>query len=167
LRELRSACIEFAEGYATNPGQGSLLLLVGHNGVGKTHVARALVNWANAAASKLPMVACGERMKTADAWFYSWPESVDSMKSGGWDIVEDMSGHALTVLDDVGAEHDPSRVAVEKFCQVLSRRERRWTIVTTNVAPALWPTRFDQRIASRFLRHAQMIDLSQEKDFFA
>jgi hypothetical protein len=42
------------------------------------------------------------------------------------------------IIDDLGAGHDPSGVGTDKLCQVLSRREEMWTLITTNIMPVAW-----------------------------
>lgn len=140
-------------------------MLFGHNGCGKTHVARALVHWLTSVAIKLPLDRKEKGLSLPDGWVFLWPEVLDSLKSGGWDITEDMNLPTLLVLDDVGAGHDPSRLGIDKLCQVLSRRENRWTIVTTNIMAKDWPEKLDQRVASRFLRKSVIVDLSKVPDY--
>jgi DNA replication protein DnaC len=71
----------------------------------------------------------------------------------------------MLLLDELGGGHDPSRVGVDKLCQVLSRRETRWTLITTNILPAAWEQAFDRRVASRLLRNSTLVDLSDVPDF--
>lgn len=155
-----------SEQMATDPGRGRLVVLVGEYGTGKTHCAKSMVRWFNAVAHKLPMDArSSDSYAVPDAWFYRWPEFVDGLKGGDWAATEAATAHTFTVFDDVGAEHDPSRVGLDKLCQVLSKRERRWTMVTTNVLPKLWSAKFDERVASRLIRNSTIIRLDNVPDF--
>jgi len=56
---------------------------------------------------------------------------------------------------------------VDKLCQILSLREKRWTLVTTNVKPSEWVEKFDLRTASRFTRSSTIIDLSGVPEYEA
>ena len=143
------------------PSRGRLFVFHGHYGVGKTHAAKALVRWVNECNMKFPL----DGRKLVDAWFYKWPEVIDGFKSGNWDTTDAMMHHTLTVIDDIGAEHDPSKFGLDKLCQILSHRENRWTIVTTNVPPESWAERFDRRIESRLIRNATLVDLTEAKDY--
>jgi DNA replication protein DnaC len=69
------------------------------------------------------------------------------------------------IIDELGGGHDPSRVGVDKLCQVLSKRESMWTLITTNLLPAAWEEAFDRRVSSRFFRNSTLVDLSDVPDF--
>lgn len=97
--------------------------------------------------------------------YVSWPAIVDGFKNQEWQILEDLQASSLLVIDDIGAEHDPSKIGLEKLYILLSRREHRWNIITTNVQPKFWPEKFEQRISSRLFRNAEHIDMSQVPDF--
>jgi DNA replication protein DnaC len=74
--------------------------------------------------------------------------------------MQDCIDASLLALDDVGAETDRHHVGTGKLCQILSRRERRFTIVTTNIQPDFWEVKFDRRVSDRFLRNSIVVDLS-------
>lgn len=97
--------------------------------------------------------------------FWYWPELLDSLKNGQWDVLQDMIETPVLIIDELGGGHDTSRIGVEKLCQVLTRREQVWTLVTTNVAPAAWEETFDKRVESRFYRHSTIVDLTDVPDF--
>lgn len=145
--------------------RGRLLVIYGENGTGKTHCAKAVYNWARN--SNLQYVEIPNRVDllSAHSEFWSWPELLDEFKNGGWDIVQDLNKCALLILDELGGGHDPSGVGTDKLCQVLSRRENKWTILTTNILPAAWEEKFDRRIASRFFRNSIIVDLTGVPDF--
>lgn len=117
-------------------------------------------------AINLPLV-MGEsgEIRLSDAMFFNWPRVVDRFKNGEWDIIEEMFECSLLVLDDLGAEHDPSRVSVQKLYQILERREYKWTLFTTNIGPTGWEHKFDRRIASRFLRNSRHVSLEDVPDY--
>ena len=72
---------------------------------------------------------------------------------------------SLLVLDDIGAENDPWKIAADRLCQILSRRERKFTVLTTNIKPADWPVKFDGRINDRLLRNSCIVDLTGVPSF--
>jgi len=69
------------------------------------------------------------------------------------------------VIDELGGGHDPSGVGVDKLCQILSRRENMWTLITTNITASAWESKFDRRVASRFFRNSVHVDLGDVPDF--
>lgn len=165
LRDLEEAVYDFCSGYAKNPGTGYRLLIHGNNGTGKSHAAKAINRWARSVAIHLPLMNGEEGMRLSTSEFYNWPSVVDRLKSGEWDLIEHMMEPDLLVIDDLGAEHDPSRVGMEKLYLLLERRESRWTVITTNVAPEAWELNFERRISSRFLRNFKHVSLEDVRDF--
>lgn len=149
------------------PRYGRLLLLAGSNGTAKTHCAKAVRAW-------LALVGHGKQyvnpdepnhIRHLDCLFWHWPRLLDTFKNGGWDAIEDMFTATVLIIDDLGAGHDPSGVGTDKLCQVLSKREKMWTLITTNVMPPAWEESFDRRVASRFMRNSTLVDLSDVPDF--
>lgn len=139
------------------------LILTGAPGTGKTHTAHAVAYWARRAASSAWEAGHHSPDRVPDVLFLRWPQTCDGFKEGNYGVIEDAAEASLLILDDVGAEHDPSHNAADKLCQILTRREapgdRRFTLVTTNISPEEWAIRLDARIADRFLRNARLVDL--------
>ena len=112
----------------------SLLVLAGDPNSGKTHVAKKIAIWAQAAAMKAFEDGGGKTWKRLPSVVYlKWPEVVDSFRDNLNGSMDDMINAGLLILDDVGAEYDPTQSATNKLCQVLSRREKEFTIITTNI----------------------------------
>jgi DNA replication protein DnaC len=140
-------------------------VLIGENGSGKTHIARHVRAWASAVTLMLPPVDAAVGVKMPDVCMVSWPAVVDGFKQREFSVMEDLLDCSLCILDDIGAEHDPSGFGKEQLCLLLSRREFRWTLITTNIQPGAWPTVFERRIASRLVRGAEHVDLSKVPDY--
>lgn len=90
----------------------------------------------------------------------SWPEVANELNEKNFSSMQGLMDHELIVLDDVGAENDPWKVCADKLCQIMSRRESKFAVVTTNAAPDKWTEVFDGRITDRFLRNSVLVDLS-------
>jgi DNA replication protein DnaC len=137
----------------------STLVLAGPSGVGKTHTAKRISKFARFAA--FSAMEHGEwGFSVPSILFVRWPEVTDAFKEGNYGVVQDCLEASLLVVDDLGAEYDPSKNAADKICQILSRRESRFNVVTTNIHPSAWSDKFDKRIADRLLRNSVVIDLS-------
>lgn len=147
------------------PTKGRMLVLAGENGSGKTHCAKAVRNWVQAVGYGNQFIERENHISHLDCLFWHWPGLLDTFKGGGWDVVRDMMETHCLILDELGGGHDPSRVGVDKLCQVLSRREQMWTLVTTNFLPDAWEQAFDRRVSSRLMRNSTLIDLSDVPDF--
>jgi len=152
--------------FAKRPSHGSLLVLYGNNGAGKTHCAKAVYRWANRVSGNLPLVACEEgHFKRPDAMFAHWPTFMDGMKGGDWDLVRDAEEATLLILDEIGGGYDPSLMGTDKLCRILSTRQTMFTIITTNLVPDAWEKALDRRIASRLFRNATHVDLTEVPDY--
>lgn len=168
LLEMQVQVREFCSGYAKCPASGYRLILHGENGCGKTHTARAISNWARLNAINLPLVnAPGNEVVSclATTQYVNWPRVIDEMKSGDWEMVERMMTPNLLVIDDIGAEYDPSKIATEKLYLLLEHRERKWMVLTTNVPPEKWEEKFERRISSRLLRNSHIVALDKVPDY--
>lgn len=142
------------------------VVIYGENGCGKSHIAKCVFRWANRIAHKLPPVKLAEdEFGIPSTALHNWPAIVDGFKREQWSVIDDLESATLLILDDIGAEHDPSKIGVEKLYILLSRREFKWNIITTNVVPGAWDEKFERRIASRLFRNAHHIDLSEVPDY--
>lgn len=166
LAKLEDGVWDFCRGFAMNPkhGNGKRLVIFGNNGVSKSRCARAIAKWVREKAIDLPLVPGylpgDENMSTVSCELINWAEQVGRFKEGNWDI-DALINIPMLILDDIGAEHDPSKAAQEKLYLILDRRERRWTVVTTNVVLSHWESRFERRVADRLFRNSTIIDLSR------
>lgn len=161
---LKQVVIAFCSGYARAPRVGRRLVVYGENGSGKSHVARAIHKWANRAAILLPPVSRYDTYGLAVSEYRSWPKVVDGFKNDQWDL-NDLFEANMLVLDDVGAEHDPSKFGVNKLYQLLEDRLNRWTVITTNIVPEAWEEKFERRICDRLFRNCTHVDLTRVPSF--
>lgn len=143
--------------FRNNPYPG-MMVIAGDPNCGKTHVAKKIHAWAMQVGMKAYEDGYWKK-GIPDSLYISWPEVADSFKQGYYLSVEDMMDASLLILDDLGAEHDPSKSAENKLCQILSRREFKFMVVTTNIRPQNWSTSFDARVMDRLFRNSEVIDL--------
>lgn len=167
VAKLENAVWNFCRGVAENPRRGRRMLIHGLNGNGKSKAMRAIRRWVQDRAIDLPLDqgAQGDAILT-NCHLINWAARCDEMKSGAWDI-DDLIEPTILLIDDIGAEHDPSKVGLEKLYLVLERRERRWTAITTNLSPEMWKEKFSQRVADRLFRNCDHVDLSNLPSFSA
>lgn len=171
LQRLENEVYEFCREYSKNPSPGRRLIIWGGNGCGKTHVARRVHMWAKSIATRLPLTSVpngnDEDVQVPRSEYLFWPAVVDGFKQNRWQIIDDVLYASMLVIDDIGAEHDPSGIGREKLYHMLERRAQRWTLLTTNIPASDWAVKFENRIASRFLRNCTSIDLSDVPDYCA
>lgn len=165
LKEAESIIYRFCCRYYKSPAFGETIVIYGENGCGKTHIARRVTEWANHVSLNLPLVAVDVGLGCPECVFAHWPSIVDGFKAQQFKVMDDLSEAALLVIDDIGAEHDPSGFGREQLYLLLSRREKRNNLVTTNFPPSQWPDMLERRIASRLFRNSTHIDLSQVPDY--
>lgn len=156
---LEDAVFRVCQGVAANPGRGKRLVMYGNNGNGKSRACRAMKRFIADRAMDLPLVMRNDNAALVECILVHWPSKVDRFKTGDWDI-DDLLETDLLLLDDFGAEHDPSKAGLEKMYLILERREWKWTVLTTNVSPEFWEERFERRIADRLFRNCEHVDLS-------
>lgn len=145
--------------------RGRMLLLLGENGTGKTHCADAMHRWVSAVGHGKTWFPTPGVRASLQSLYWHWPALLDSLKGGQWDLVEDCMNVPCLIIDELGGGHDPSGVGTDKLCQILSRRETMWTLITTNILEPSWETKFDRRVASRFFRNSTHVDLSNVPDY--
>jgi len=153
-----------ARWFRNNPDK-SLLMLCGEVRTGKTHLAKKIHRFAIASAFTAFDKKYWGESKLPSVDFVSWPELACELAERNRSYMEDAFTSSLLILDDVGAENDPWKVCADALCQILSRREQMFTVITTNVMPMAWGEKFDARICDRFLRNSVVIDLSDVKPY--
>ena len=136
------------------------LALLGTSGTGKTALARVawdrIAGYGGLAWEKLgepdPTGRQGyfRRESRSCGWHY-WPDISDGFKAGEFWPCDDIPNEWFAVLDDVGADYDPNRIAAGKLDLILRRSQGRWRIVTSNLLLKQIKA-LDTRIASWLIR---------------
>jgi DNA replication protein DnaC len=159
------ACASLAKAIARNNALKPLTVLAGNPGCGKTALLNRMAVWARSNSFALSEQCWKFRRGPLTSLRVSWPEVCDGFKEGEYGVVRDLCETDFALIDDIGAEHDPSRNGVDKLCQILSKRENKWTIITTNIEPAAWGQKFDARIEDRLLRRSTVVDMFEVPSF--
>lgn len=150
---------EFCKLWFTQSGFKRLLILMGESGCGKTHTVEAVARWAREHSSAAWVK--GHWSHPPSVVKVLWPRVCSGFAEGCFGVVDDFCDADLLILDDVGAEYQRmSELARDKLCQVLSRREGRFSLITTNVDPSNWEELFGIRNADRLMRRSHLVDLS-------
>lgn len=96
---------------------------------------------------------------------FHWPALADEFREKNLSVLPDLFETDFILLDDVGAEDDPFKIAADKLCQVLTRRARKFTVITSNKRVEDYAT-IDPRISDRLLRnHSKIMDLKNVPSF--
>jgi DNA replication protein DnaC len=159
------ACAKLAKAIANNDELQPLVVLCGNPGCGKTELLNRMAKWGRANSMALCEQFWKYRRRPLCLTRVSWPTVCDGFKEGDYGVVKDLIDTDFALIDDIGAEYDPSRNAADKLCQILSRRESKWTLITTNIAPDSWHQKFDARIEDRLLRRSTIVDMFDVPSF--
>lgn len=148
---------KFCEAVRVNPdGAGYCLSFVGRSGNGKTMLAHCILaelglnTWGSLSA--IPVSLSGNEINRHCAIMRDWRKVSDNFKQGQYAIAERLESEFLAVIDDIGADHDPSRASTAKLDSILRARKNRWTIVTSNFALSEIQSKIDERISSWLIR---------------
>ena len=160
IQELATEAESFCGKWMDNNVEKSLLIIVGNYGSGKTHTAKRIFKFCMAASMNAYDSGKWGRYRVPTSVFIPWPEATTAFANKEFGLVGDALDADLTILDDVGAENDPWKVSTDRLCQILSRRETKFTVLTTNVASAHWNEKFDGRINDRLFRNSVIVDLT-------
>lgn len=140
----------------TNP---HWLSLVGKSGTGKTHLAKGLRAYAEFSQLRNhPTLTNGVR-------FVYWPKALDAIRGGDYGLADTIAQLNFVVLDDIGAERDPSGFAADKLSRILGERANKWTVITSNLSLAEIGERIDVRVVSRLIRGSNVVVESNAMDY--
>jgi len=167
LRSAREFVADMANG-----AEPRWLVLVGRSGSGKTYLAERIVEWVKQHGRSVYM---RERQNqgrdgVSSLWTYAqagpfmcrWAKLLSQLRSGQYYRLEDAADDWFKAIDDLGtdsagADGEATQFAVQKMGDLLDRRLRKWTVITTNFNRAQIAEKFDVRIASRLMRHGSVI----------
>ena len=146
-----------------------LLVLSGITGCGKTHCLHAIER----VASLLSVTAyTGLRWPHPPTlWSVEWPRVVATCDDSTEDsVLTDCNDADLLLVDEIGAESDRYRSghSTGLLASLLNRRidtPGLYTLITTNVPPSEWSSRWDARIENRLLRGSVVVDLSDAPSY--
>jgi hypothetical protein len=160
------------------------LVLVGTSGVGKSHLADRVRWWVKARGRAVyeqhyrrRLDPHGDSLKAL--WTYAqsgammcrWGRLISKMRAGEFGAMDEAAGDWFKVVDDFGVDSfdrdgNVTKFAVQKMTDLVERRLRKWTVITSNYTRSQFGEMFDPRIASRLMRHGSVIvDASAVRDF--
>lgn len=150
------------------PETPKLLVICGRSGVGKTVVA---VNGLRAFRELgFHLFTQGHVKRPPTIHSTSWSdlaniEPHERKRSLHW---EDAVDADMTLLDDVGSESDRFRsgISTDNLRLMLSLREKKRTIITTNLPPSDWANQWDDRVDDRFERNSTVVALKSARSYW-
>ena len=167
LRHAREFVADMARGH-----EPRWLVIVGLNGCGKSYLAERIVAWVREHGRE---VYARERAKAGredleSLWTYAqegpmfrrWQNLLTRLRQGEYHRLETDCRDWFKVIDDlgvgaIGADGEATGFAVQKMGELLDRRLRKWTVITTNFTRRQIAEQFDTRIASRLIRGSNVV----------
>lgn len=163
LTESKRFCLAMASG--DQPARW--LVLLGKSGTGKTMLARRCSRFFRKHLDgyrdeNQPGFAMVREHATNVAYrkggLKSWSAVMQDVLDGDYSGIRDLRDDWFVCLDDIGAEYERNReLSVSKLYDVLNGRDRKFTIVTANLTLSDIGKKMDVRIASRLLRHGNVV----------
>ncbi len=135
--------LDAATAYAASIRAGNVgwLSFVGSCGTGKTYLGAAVTHYLHGTVKH-------------------WPRFMAKMRSGGFNIYESVTDLANTnsalIIDEIGVGNDAKTFGLDLLMQVIESRRSQPTILTSNLT-LQGLAEIDARLASRLLRHGQVI----------
>lgn len=164
IQKLADAAAGFCGRWVEQMPNERLLFIGGVSGTGKTHTAEAIISYCRQSCHLAMKNMPRNRTQTPSVASWRWPELANEFRDKNISALPDLFETDCILLDEVGAEDDPFKVVADKLCQALSRREQKFTVITSNLMPPAF-AEIDPRIGDRFLRNAKVIDLTGVQSF--
>lgn len=139
------------------------LSFVGISGTGKTFLARQVYEIAKGFPwPTKPRHGQGALINPVRSVF--WPKLLSRLRNKEFWMIDELAECSFVFLDEIAVEHDPSGFAKDKLCELLSRRVRSWTVLTSNLTLEKLAV-LDTRIPSRMIRDGSVAVEMNTQDF--
>ena len=142
------------------------LTLSACSGAGKTMLARAL--WRQFMEQnrfELKFNRAEQRTYGNTGMFCDWRKFCDQIRSGAYELIEDLSDEWFVIIDDLGAERDTTGFIASATDRIFNSRRGKWTFITSNLTVHEIADRVDPRVASRMLRDGNQVIEVATMDF--
>lgn len=132
------------------------LSLLGTSGIGKTMLAKRINRVFRREMDGTIASASEVEIRRRRGGFVTWRAVAGALRDGEYRWMDDLCGDWFVCLDDIGSEYATAFTNAKLF-EFLSRRERKWTVITGNLSLEQISDTLDARIASRMLRHGNIV----------
>lgn len=132
------------------------LSLLGKSGAGKTYLAKGIWGWYSRS-SHFHANMDDKEIIYPGSWCF-WPIlAQDLLNNTGYGELQDLTREKLIVIDEIGADRDPSGHVRDCLSRLLSARVGKWTIITSNKSLGEIQRDIDTRISSRMVRDGSLV----------
>lgn len=145
------------------------LALIGLSGIGKTHLAKKLHQFAR---QNMPMVDNGATRHGQSVGvempprisYLSAKNACGRFLDGEYGLPAIMIAMDFLVIDDIGTEKDPNGTFRGELQEVMNQRLGKWTVITSNMDYSQL-VQYDTRFASRLIREGGKVVHSTASDY--
>lgn len=141
------------------------LTLTGPSGTGKTHLLTRIYAGFTGYLYGIELPVIDNHRPTIQGGLWNWVKVVNGLRDQKYGVMECFQDDWFAGLDDVGSGRDPTKFAADKLLEVLNLREKKWTVITSNLYPGDMATLMDVRIVSRLARNGSVVVQCKTSDF--
>jgi hypothetical protein len=141
------------------------LTLTGTSGTGKTHLMRRIFAVFHRHLYGYQYKIEDNHVHECDGQCWDYRRMVNQFRDQFYGTMERASDDWFFGLDDISADNDPNKFGVGKLLEILNLRERKWTVITSNLLPADIAAQMDVRIMSRLLRNDSVVVVCKAMDY--
>ena len=165
LSAIVDACARFVKSVKAGD-QPYWLSLLGTSGAGKTYLARKVWRWFSHSSFFRSSIDDDTKEIIYPGSWCNWPRLAgELLGNSGYGRLEDLQTEKLTILDEIGADRDPSGHVRDCMSRLLSGRVGKWTLITSNKSLGDVDRDIDTRVASRMLRDGSIVVEVDVSDF--
>lgn len=134
------------------------LSFLGTSGSGKTYLARKVWKWFQGSTLFRADVDEKEDEIIYPGSWVNWPKLAgELLGNSGYTRLDEIQSEKLIVIDEIGADRDPSGHVRDCLARVLTGRVNKWTVITSNKSLGEIQRDIDTRISSRMLRDGSVV----------
>lgn len=142
------------------------LTMAGDSGIGKTMLAKSVYRHFMAHSRfNLKYDAHKNQIVGNTGQFCNWRGFCADVRGGSFGRIEDLCKDWFVVIDDVGSEHDPSGFIASMVDKIFNDRQRKWTLITSNLLLKQFAEKVDSRVASRMIRYGSKVVEVEAMDY--
>ena len=141
------------------------LTMTGQPGCGKTHLAKEIYDFCR---TKMASGYYENREFGKMPWYpnYRWVQSLTVLRDYGYGAkLDEVFDAHLVIIDDLGAERDPTAARADLWMQIAEKRLGKWTVWTSNLTLEDIGKQISERLASRMIRGGSVVINSKAGDW--
>lgn len=142
------------------------LSLLGTSGCGKTFLSKRIWRWFKSLPEFRAIVDEQTEEIIYPGSFVLWPNlAAELLSNSGYIRLNQLKQEKLVVIDEIGADRDPSGHVRDCLSRLLTARVGKWTVITSNKSLNDIERDIDARVSSRMIRDGNVVVDVAMKDY--